>query len=600
MIALLILILMIRFFCPLSILAQGTTGHEKIPIRGFDGQVLTAESKEPYSPKRTCGPCHDYRRITNGYHFQQGRTDAAGTIVISDQYDSKFSWNLSAGMYGKHHPASYDSDQLSRKTNGSPSEIDMSSFSFVQGCGSCHPGGGPGEYDRRGNLYFNQEPAGVTENRSGEARLDGDYTPFSKGESHAESSWETSGPSEADCLICHLKTYRWKDRAAALKLGFFRFGPSIGAGWATLRISEDRDAKADGVAVDYSKKEVADFEDLHLQIIKRVPDENCWSCHAAPDGKRKGQQWGPDSDVHKAKSLDCLSCHPGNKEHNFAKGETVHQTVRDDLNNTMRSCEDCHYRGKDRRAPRYRHPFSPRHMKRLSCQLCHIPYQTSSSDLVYDHASTGSTVVYETSKFLSSDPLDPRKPSSGTDANLWYPAVKEFRGRIVPVKSVVVIYWGDLDEKTKVVKPIPLWKIRELRKTPSKEEKPPEARVSPEEIKTFLKLLRGRDRLGSLIAHHPVLMKGGFLYDLDKKGELEKVKHEQAGFLDLSLSHNVAAGSKVIGAGGCRDCHSQKSPFFLRKILVDPFGEKGNPAYTEVWERLGIDRDKLSRLLEEQ
>jgi hypothetical protein len=86
---------------PASITSQVNL-HEKIVLKGFDGNPVTVDSKVPYSPKKTCGACHDYDRITNGYHFQQGRTDGAGKIVISDTFDSKYPWNLSSGMYGKH------------------------------------------------------------------------------------------------------------------------------------------------------------------------------------------------------------------------------------------------------------------------------------------------------------------------------------------------------------------------------------------------------------------------------------------------------------------------------------------------------------------
>ncbi len=96
-----LVILFLSLLYPMSMFSQ-TTSHEKIILKGFDGRPLTIDSKVPYSPKRTCGACHDYDRITNGYHFQQGRTDGAGKIVISDTFDPKFSWNLSSGMYGKH------------------------------------------------------------------------------------------------------------------------------------------------------------------------------------------------------------------------------------------------------------------------------------------------------------------------------------------------------------------------------------------------------------------------------------------------------------------------------------------------------------------
>jgi hypothetical protein len=497
---------------------------------------------------------------------------------------------------------------LAKKVNRIPSDIDKSSFFFVRNCGACHPGGGPGEYDRKGNLYYDDEKREWGYAISGDdPMLDGDYTSFTAGNAGYGAPWERSGVSEADCLICHLKGYRWTERAAALKEGFFRYGPAVGAGWATVKILQDEsgDAKKGEVSVDYARKEVSDFENLHLQIVKRPPDENCWFCHAVSDGRKKGRRWDPETDIHRAKGLDCVSCHPSDGEHNFTKGETLQETVRDDLTNRMRSCEDCHYRGKDRKAPRYRHPFSPRHMKRLACQVCHIPYQTASADLVYDHASTGSTIIYDTLKFLSNDPLDPKRSIPGEDPNLWYPAILEFKGRIVPVKSLVAIYWGDLDEKTHVVKPIPLWKIRELKRPPLpplKDEKGEGSTrfYSLDEIRVFLKALKGKDGFGQTIANSPVLIKGGFLYRLDKKGEIEKIKHGQAEPIDFSLSHNIVSGSKVVGARGCEDCHSKRSPFFLRKILIDPFDEKGMPVYIEVWERLGIDREKLGRLLTEQ
>ena len=591
-------------FYPASIPSQESS-HEKIIVMGFDGSPLTAESKTPYSPKKTCGGCHSYDQITSGYHFQQGRTDGTGKIVISDTFDPKYPWTLSSGMYGKYLVASMDSSQLAKKVNKHPSEIDKSSFYFVQNCGACHPGGGWGEYDRRGHLYYDEESKkfGYEDSEDGPL-LDGDYTPFSNGNVQYGAPWDQSGVSEADCLICHLKGYQWKERGATQRGRFFKYGPTVGAGWADIILSRDEsgNSKADEVTVDYAKKEVADFDNLHLQIVRRPPDENCWPCHATADGNRIGRQWNPEKDVHKANGLHCVSCHPSDKEHNFAKGNTIQETVRNDLNNSMHSCEDCHYRGKDKKAPRYKHPFSPRHLKLIACQTCHIPFQNAPADLVYDCASTGWPYIFDTTRFLSNDPLDPKRSLSEGAPNIWHPALTKWKGRIVPVKSLTVIYWGDLDPKTNVVKPISLWKIQELKKPLLKDDSGdgiPEVN-SLDEIKAYLKALKGNDKFGNPVATHPVLMKGGFLYQLDKKGEVEKTKHEQAEVLDFSLSHNVISGPDVIGARGCKECHSRKSSFFLRKVLVDPYDEKGKPVYIENWERLGIDKEKLSRLLMDQ
>jgi len=37
----------------------------------------------------------------NAYHFQQGRTDADGNIIVGDDLDSRLPWLVSRGMYGK-------------------------------------------------------------------------------------------------------------------------------------------------------------------------------------------------------------------------------------------------------------------------------------------------------------------------------------------------------------------------------------------------------------------------------------------------------------------------------------------------------------------
>ena len=111
-----------------SSMSSQASSHQKIVLRGFDGTPLTLESKIPYSPRRTCGACHDYNHITKGYHFQQGRTDGAGKIIVSDAYDPKYPWNLSSGMYGKYSMAYPNPVQLAKKANQHASEIDKSSF----------------------------------------------------------------------------------------------------------------------------------------------------------------------------------------------------------------------------------------------------------------------------------------------------------------------------------------------------------------------------------------------------------------------------------------------------------------------------------------
>lgn len=52
-------------------------------------------TNQPYSPKKTCGRCHDYERITSGYHFQQGKDE-----VVSPELKTMYAWMRSPGQYG--------------------------------------------------------------------------------------------------------------------------------------------------------------------------------------------------------------------------------------------------------------------------------------------------------------------------------------------------------------------------------------------------------------------------------------------------------------------------------------------------------------------
>lgn len=58
------------------------------PISGVNVDV-------PYSPKQTCGECHDYEKITKGYHFLQGKGEKMGK-----NFEQTYPWCTSPGQYG--------------------------------------------------------------------------------------------------------------------------------------------------------------------------------------------------------------------------------------------------------------------------------------------------------------------------------------------------------------------------------------------------------------------------------------------------------------------------------------------------------------------
>ncbi len=340
--------------------------------------VTGENADQPYSPKQTCGACHDYARITQGYHFTQGAGEEP-TLALRERVQ----WASTPGLYGGSwcSPAPLYC-YLSPKTNTSARTIDLTSFSLIAGsCGDCHPGGGPAEYDREGKRYdtWMADPAsGLTS--GGDNGFDGDYF---------KARWSESGVMEADCLICHQPEYSMAERnrqKAALNL---RWAATAGAGLAIVAGSM-KDGKPVEVAYDVSRfaddgtVRLGSSPKTSLHLVREPRNTACMQCHEQPGWKKRGADYRSQGDVHLAAGLRCIDCHPagssasderisGYEEHQIGKGDDPGGLVRDDLDNTMVACASCHTTG-NLGAPTPAHEGLPApHLKRISCQACHIP-----------------------------------------------------------------------------------------------------------------------------------------------------------------------------------------------------------------------------------
>lgn len=465
------------------------------------------------------------------------------------------------------------------------------------------------EYDREGHKYYDEKKKRLGYEVSGKKpELDGDYTAFSGGNAQFGSPWRNSGAVEADCLICHLPGYNWKARSEALNGRKFRWTATIGAGWAeadylaapegkrSLFLTREMaktagvDPLSSSIKIDYSRSAIADFRNLGKKITRQVPPENCWNCHNASDTKKRGRTVDPTKDIHILKMGTCLTCHPGDEQHNFAKGDEALSTVRDDLDMTMKTCEDCHLKKADGKAPYpKKHSFPPLHYDKISCQACHIPYKDVPGELVFDNATSGQTIILPTDRFLHYDTRFPQR---------WLPALKVHRDKIRPFKELASNSWRDLDEKTGIVAPIPLWKIRDLKKPILNDDNGdgvPEVN-SPEEIKAFLLAIRdSTDRFGKPITRHPALAKGGKIYKL-AGDDLVSYKDEQGDSHGFNIDHNVLPANQALGANGCQECHSGNSSFFYRKVLVDAYDEHGKVLFKPAWEFMGYTAEEVKGL----
>ncbi len=230
------------------------------PIKGVNDSV-------PYSPRQTCGAtgCHDYARITEGFHFTQGKGER-----ISAAMAERYAWVTSPGNYGGNwcSPAPLYR-QLAPKANTGARAIDMTSFDFVTAtCGNCHPGGGPLEFDRDGRRYdtWMRDPSSGL-SPGGENGLDGDYY---------KARWTQTGVIEADCLLCHMPEYNYQKRNAELANLNFRWAATVGAGFGTVTGAVNANEQP---TVSYDKSKFDANANVIVHMAPEPRNETCQTCH---------------------------------------------------------------------------------------------------------------------------------------------------------------------------------------------------------------------------------------------------------------------------------------------------------------------------------
>ncbi len=475
---------------------------------------------------------------------------------------------------------------MAKKKNKSPDEIDVTVFEWVSlgprspeligkpGCGGCHPGGGGLEFDRDGIRYDKR----LRKHPELAQSLDGDYY---------KSHWDKSGVVEADCLICHLPGYNFKERNKQLKNWNFKWASTAASGIGQV-VGFVRNGETPKVV--YNKRLFNDDGKIVLDLAYPPPSENCNFCHGIADAKKRGFSWNDrkNHDVHNTRGLSCADCHPAieNKKlgikkinHQFAKGDENVSTVRDDLDNTIMTCKDCHSKGY-MGAPRPTHlSIRPNHLEKLSCEFCHIPQLHVAAAEGFD-ITTGKMTYYP--KLNLANPKEsPKKIGQYFD---WYPRYSETKhGTIGPVNQIIGVMYTNLD-KDGIYYPL---FAREIKKAYSKAKKklkpknPAKPAIhTPEQIKTMLtalkETLKGNARFQQIKPH---FHKAGKLYHLNDEGELvvEKDNTWFAKSEGFNINHNVAPAGLALGANGCTDCHSNKSHVFKGQIVVDLFGPKGKP-----------------------
>ena len=511
---------------------------------------------------------------------------------------------------------------MAKKRNSSARQIDLTSFTFVQSCGSCHPGSGPAEYDRKGNRYdvFAANPDNnITSD--GDNNFDGDYF---------KAKWAESGVLEADCLMCHMPGYDYQTRQKQIQTLNFRWAATAGAGFAVINGSVSTGEKP---GITYTIKAFLPDGKVALSMVREIPSENCLHCHREPDWKKKGAAYNHRTDVHLRAGLKCVDCHVTGRKardsrinsremHQIGKGDDPTGLVRNDLDNTMRTCEDCHIKGEFRAKIAIHRGLPPIHLEKIACLTCHVPQRQVKAALlqdstVYNAAPRIPAAGKRVWTFYGPDmkPWNLYGESSTFTAErqplfLFEPVRAWYKGKIYPMNRIEAIWIAMVDQKGNVTGQPYMQDLATLwadhKKDPAKNwpglaviqddngDGSPEVNRR-EEILALLGAVRAfLVNAGEPLADREVVLVSGSQYTADgitwRNLNFRPEPWQYTPYSStFKLSHDIMPARSALGAGGCTDCHRTKAGFWNNQVMASPFnGDSAQTSWITNAQLLGL------------
>jgi hypothetical protein len=559
-----------------------------VPKEGKDG-------KPPQVPvmaiNTTCGKCHDYPAISQGWHFNM-----ADPHVPAGRPGEPWIMTDDGVLEDPKLPALNTRTQLPlsyRKWPGTwlPSQVGMNDWEFAYAFGRQLPGGGILETSK-------------------------------------DQRFNVTGPLVNDCLVCHIDDNSYDVQARyeqITKKQNFKYAALVAAGVGsaerTREKMKDNWTSTDGPSEPPFEYDLSRFNPqgkVTFDITRQVPNERCYTCHTSldtglPGGNGLAQRWRHDRDVHLVKGMLCVDCHKHGLDHMVTRGYEREAEHRKDPTLTTLTCVGCHYGasgptgegstiqptsgrpttqpvaggeangsgvpgaldlGGRNAAPRPIHKGLPTlHFERLSCTACHSgPYPSQEA----------TRVLTSMAHRLGTESYD-RAPDAA-------PAIQEpvflrdaETHKITPHKVLYPTFWARMNGNA--ITPISpeLLNVKALQKVLGyRTELQPAKPLSDEEVAKVLDVIAGMEAPKPAAAAttkpttaasapaapqpwytgEPVFVTGGKAFKRDGKGKVTAFEHDAAKPYAWALGHDVRGAQQALGAKGCTDCHASGTPIF--------------------------------------
>lgn len=534
-----------------ELLGDHNDGNRSTPvhlIELYDAQGRRIRSTDadprPFSTRQTCGQCHNYETISQGWHFnahdphvEPGR--AGQPWVLTD-----FRARTLIPVSGRNWPGTFR-----------PEQVGLTPWDFVIRFGSHFPGGSYAEMDA-------DDPE------------------------HAIRQ-DISGMYEINCLACHNADFRQDMSETAMQLARqnYRWAAAGGSGKAiingvALELSSFFDPEFDeGIKTTYRDGVFDKDHMVYFDIAASPKNQQCYFCHSNQDLRvDENFEWTRDHDVHVAAGMSCTDCHRSGLDHAISRG-----VEQDEGDFATLSCSGCHLglEGESTPqagrlgAPKPQHMgIPPIHFEKMNCTACH------SGTWPQDEPGRWRTARMHKLGLHDRHRQDLRLP------HVYAPVLlKGQDGKIGAHYLMWPAFWAMLDDQDTVV-PIQPETVRSVagRILMADVELEDDWRpLTEEQVGQVLTLLKAAESS----AGQPVYIAGGKLYRLDADGAVLSDEHPAAGAYAWPMAHDVRPASQATGVRGCADCHTTDSPFFFAGVELDtPI--QGDKQFVQMVELQGI------------
>jgi len=495
----------------------------------------------PFSTEKTCAPCHDYKKISSGWHFNVG------------------DWGVVSGRPGQPwiYCDPYSATQIPislREWPGSflPEQIGMNTFDYIATFGRHLPGGGVGEREETQSLDMHWR-------------------------------WQVSGKFEINCLSCHdvERAHNQAEHSAQILRQNFRWAATASSGFASVKgtaknLPDNYDIYAGSAPddpqkvvpkVNYQEHRFNEKSEVFFDLTRKISSDRCYYCHSTKlINAELSESWHYEEDVHLKAGMNCVDCHRHGIDHNMVRGYDGEAKAANNPMVSYLTCEGCHL-GTDTEslrpnngrlgAPKPEHPgIPPIHFEKLSCSTCHSGSWPAENSINVKTSMTHGLGIHNVNK------MDQALP------HIISPVfIKQSNGTIAPHNLIWPSYWAEMKGDT----------------------------IQPLHLDTFIPIARNIighiDSLGTgdwpafadsnlvkildslntsgLVENTSVYVSGGKIYYLDGQNNLSSKEDEAGKPYTWPIAHDVRPAAQSLGIRGCSDCHSTDSPMYFGNIEVD-------------------------------